>query len=206
MAALGGQRRGQGKVLGGDPVEVLQLRPAAGEGAGLVEHQGIDPGQTLQGVCGLYQDAAFDEAADGGHLDGGDSKAEGAGAYTAPRKLKPGIYGLSYAFLDTPWPKVARGKALLKRLTEQAAATDHDSLLELVSDAQLADPEAPGMRGLNSEMEQLLSAQFICTQTYGTRSSTTVWLDRAGSASWRELSFDAAGVENNRHQEDFQLR
>ena len=36
----------------------------------------------------------------------------------APRALSPGLYGLSNARLDTPWPKVERGKAMLLSLQQ----------------------------------------------------------------------------------------
>jgi uncharacterized protein with NRDE domain len=36
-----------------------------------------------------------------------------------PKPLPPGIYGLSNSLLDTPWPKVQRGKELLQQLLQQ---------------------------------------------------------------------------------------
>jgi uncharacterized protein with NRDE domain len=43
-------------------------------------------------------------------------------------------------------------------------------------------------------MESTLSPQFIVTDTYGTRSSTTLWFDAQAQASWLEMSFNAQGV------------
>ena len=39
-----------------------------------------------------------------------------------PRVLEPGVYGLSNAFLDTPWPKVTRAVAQLRLLDRRIAS------------------------------------------------------------------------------------
>ncbi|MEJ6541502.1 MAG: hypothetical protein QNL94_14050, partial [Halioglobus sp.] len=63
-----------------------------------------------------------------------------------------------------------------------------------VSSQQLADQNSLIAQGLDSTMESTLSPQFIVTDTYGTRSSTTLWFDAKAQASWLELSFNAQGV------------
>jgi uncharacterized protein with NRDE domain len=40
-----------------------------------------------------------------------------------PSRLEPGVYGLSNHLLDTPWPKVARGRTRLKALLADGAPT-----------------------------------------------------------------------------------
>jgi len=122
-----------------------------------------------------------------------------------PLRLEPGIYGLSNARLDTPWPKVVRGKARLQSLLQGKAPPSHDSLLPVVSDRELADPAALHSLGLDNGMDQLLSSQFIVTERYGTRSSTTLWTDSAGHVDWRELSFNAAGEVKARSEWVFEL-
>jgi uncharacterized protein with NRDE domain len=128
----------------------------------------------------------------------GDSKSP-----QEPRALEPGVYGLSNARLDTPWPKVELGKKHLRDLLSDGHPIEHDTLLRLVSSSKLADIDSLQQMGMNSEMERLLSSQFIQSQTYGTRSSATLWLDHAGAASWRELSFDPAGNTTLSQCEDF---
>jgi uncharacterized protein with NRDE domain len=130
-----------------------------------------------------------------------NSQPDGAGG---PRRLEPGIYGLSNALLDTPWPKVELGKARLRELLA-GAKPDHDSLLEVVADRRLANPEELHRQGMEGGMEQVLSAQFIVTESYGTRSSTSLWLDSTGSAEWRELSFDSPGRLKGQVEERFTL-
>ena len=121
-----------------------------------------------------------------------------------PKALSPGVYGLSNAKLDTPWPKVARGKARLRSLL-QAGAISHDALVSVVNDRQLAEQRELSALDLNGSMEPILSAQFIVTQAYGTRSSTTLQIDAQGRTTWREQSFDPQGAPSAEQQLEFRL-
>tara|TARA_R110002110_G_scaffold205066_7_gene416924 strand:+ start:46705 stop:47481 length:777 start_codon:yes stop_codon:yes gene_type:complete len=123
----------------------------------------------------------------------------------APRQLEPGVYGLSNALLDTPWPKVTRGRAAMLEALE-SAAPDHDRLADVVNDRAIANPVELREQGLDHEMDQLLSAQFIITQRYGTRCTTTMWTDDQGVAHWREVSFDSRGEEQARQTVEFQIQ
>lgn len=121
----------------------------------------------------------------------------------APQALAPGLYGLSNASLDTPWPKVELGK---QRLSELAGTQpDHDRLLAVVSDRQLAPPEDLHRQGLTGDMDQALSAQFIQAGVYGTRCSTTLWMKAGGQAQWRETSYDETGAVAGVVEETFSL-
>jgi uncharacterized protein with NRDE domain len=81
---------------------------------------------------------------------------------------------------------------------------DHDRLATVVSDRSLANADSLRLQGLEGEMERMLSAQFIVSPGYGTRSTTTLWLDRA-RAHWRERSFDAGGELTGARTEAFEL-
>ncbi len=127
---------------------------------------------------------------------GGSTAAE-------PQVLAPGLYGLSNASLDTPWPKVELGK---ERLAELAATEpSHDALLAVVSDRQLAAPEELHRQGLTGDMDQALSAQFIQAGVYGTRCSTTLWMNNEGRAHWRETSYGETGAITGVVEETFSL-
>lgn len=123
---------------------------------------------------------------------------------SAPQCLEPGIYGLSNASLDTPWPKVILGKRRLQALLENNEI-DHEDLARVVGDRQLADLKDLRRQGLGNGMDQVLSAQFITAGSYGTRSSTTLWSDRQGVVRWRESSFDENGELAGRSEESFRL-
>ncbi len=120
-----------------------------------------------------------------------------------PQELTPGLYGLSNARLDTPWPKVVAGREGLARV--MAEPPGHDTLAAVVNNRALAEPGQLRALDLHGEMDQLLSAQFIVTELYGTRSTTTMWVDKEGGAHWRELSFNAEGVLTDSTEEEFNL-
>jgi uncharacterized protein with NRDE domain len=109
------------------------------------------------------------------------------------RLLEPGIYGLSNHLLDTPWPKVTRGKSRLRAALEHA--DEPDRLLEVLrDDVPAVDSELP-RTGADREWERLLSSAFIRAPDYGTRSSSVVRIDRGGMAYFDEWTWDAAGAE-----------
>jgi len=130
--------------------------------------------------------------------------AAGACTPNPPEPLPPGIYGLSNAQLNTPWPKVELGKARLTQLLT-SGVPDHDSLAGLINDKQTASAAALRLSGMETEMERVLSAQFIQTSEYGTRSSTTMWINDTQDVNWRELSFDRLGGVSGTHQERFRV-
>jgi uncharacterized protein with NRDE domain len=123
-------------------------------------------------------------------------------APNAARRLEPGIYGLSNDLLDTPWPKVQRGKAALARLLERADAMRPEALLEVLLDrTYTADHELPDT-GVGWERERMLSSLFIVSPEYGTRSSTALLVDRSGRALLVERTYDrgAPGWTEVRHE------
>ena len=102
-------------------------------------------------------------------------------------ELEPGIYGLSNHLLDTPWPKVAQGKSALA--SALGALPDDTRLLALLRDQRVARDEELPRTGVSLEWERLLSAAFIHSLNYGTRSSTTIILERGGRVRFKELSY-----------------
>ncbi len=105
----------------------------------------------------------------------------------AARVLPAGIYGLSNHLLDTPWPKLATAKArfteALTRLPDEAALFDL-----LADDGIVADSDLPAT-GVALEWERTLSAVFVRSPEYGTRASTVLLRDRAGTGVLIERSF-----------------
>ncbi len=119
------------------------------------------------------------------------------------RELAAGVYGLSNALLDTPWPKVEQGRASLQQAL--GPAPSHEQLAAALAGRQLASDEDLQLQGLEGEMEKALSAQFIVDPVYGTRATTTLWLGASGEVSFRETSYLAGGRENGRVEETFTL-
>lgn len=106
-----------------------------------------------------------------------------------PRLLAPGVYGLSNALLDVPWPKVVRGKAALAGLLEPGSDLSPQSLFQLLADREIAGDETLPNTGIPREMERVLSPVFIASPGYGTRSSTVLLLDREGNVTFIERTF-----------------
>jgi uncharacterized protein with NRDE domain len=125
-----------------------------------------------------------------GDADGLFSYSNHSGEHAA---LAPGIYGLSNHLLETPWPKVTRGKSRLRAHLSSQASPDPALLLELLADREpAADAELPAT-GVSVEWERLLSPMFIVSPDYGTRASTVVVMDRDGLLRFVERTFDPSG-------------
>jgi uncharacterized protein with NRDE domain len=101
---------------------------------------------------------------------------------TYPRRLERGVYGLSNAELDTPWPKVLTLKAKLIESLEQSTQVDElaAKLFKALADRTEADGTRLPKTGVPQERERQLSAAFIRIpeQRYGTRTSTLIITER----------------------------
>jgi uncharacterized protein with NRDE domain len=114
---------------------------------------------------------------------------------TGPRRLAPGIYGLSNAFLDTPWPKVTR--TVGRFACQVAQRVDADALLALMSDRELArDNELPAT-GVPLDWERALSAVQIRANGYGTRATTVLTVRTDGLVTFVERTFDPAAPDEH---------
>lgn len=108
----------------------------------------------------------------------GNRPASGSGDKTgwAFRDLAPGIYGLSNAALDTPWPKtMALRAALADALQAGQSANGLESILwqALASRKEAEEGSLPDT-GVPLQMEKALSSAFVYApeRAYGTRCST----------------------------------
>jgi uncharacterized protein with NRDE domain len=106
------------------------------------------------------------------------------------RQLSPGLYGLSNAVLETPWPKLIKAK-------ENLSQHISDSSFEPVSlmkgqQSKKTDPqEILPDTGATPEQEKLLSAQFINVGNYyGTVNSTVLLWKHNGEVEMMERKFD----------------
>jgi uncharacterized protein with NRDE domain len=106
-----------------------------------------------------------------------------------PRRLPPGCYGLSNHLLDTPWPKVSRGKAEFVEAVKPRGINDK-RLFDLLADRDTPpDLELPDT-GFGLEWERILAPRFIQSAKYGTRSSTILLIGWDGTIVFRERTFD----------------
>ena len=103
------------------------------------------------------------------------------------RALPPGLYGLSNHLLDSQWPKVTRGKAMLSEILGQGL--ESEAMFDLLGDRELARDEELPDTGIGLERERALSPIFIATPNYGTRCSTVVIADHRGKFEFEERVF-----------------
>lgn len=106
-----------------------------------------------------------------------------------PQRLTTGLYGLSNAALDTPWPKVQRLKLVLRQALAASADDPVDrlagQLFAALGDPRCADDAQLPATGVPLVLERQLSATFIRTPDgrYGTRCSTLVVTENTAQGS-----------------------
>ena len=100
-----------------------------------------------------------------------------------PKRLERGLYGLSNASLDTPWPKVQALKSSMRSAIDATDSVDElaTRLFAALADRAQADDAVLPHTGVSPELERQLSSAFIRTpdRGYGTRCSTLIITERA---------------------------
>jgi uncharacterized protein with NRDE domain len=110
-----------------------------------------------------------------------------------PHKLSPGSYGLSNAMLDTPWPKVQHRIAAFSHVLGMDTGNfkKPESYLQIMQDSSTAEDDKLPSTGVSYEWEKALSAAFIQTEHYGTRSTSLLRVAHDGSFECIERTYDA---------------
>ncbi len=104
-------------------------------------------------------------------------------------RVREGVHGLSNHLLNTPWPKVIRGKEKFSAATKDLSV-DPEKLFDLLYDEQLAPDEQLPDTGIGQERERVLSSMFIKSPDYGTRCSTVILIDRDNRVKFSERVYD----------------
>ena len=136
-----------------------------------------------------------------GHGPGPGSPGEAWLASTrrrGPERLAPGLHGLSNDTLDTPWPKLTRGRGAFEAALGAALARpgplDPAALLAFLTDEMpAADADLPET-GVGLDLERLLSPAFIRGDRYGTRATTALVLDAGGGGRLSEQTWGPDGA------------
>lgn len=120
-------------------------------------------------------------------------------------EIAPGIHGLSNHLLDTPWPKVTRGKERLSRLMKADESGLIRGLFDVLEDRTVApDAELPDT-GVGLPRERELSCAFVAGERYGTRASTVLLLSRNDEVVCVERRFGARGAPQGEAEQRFEL-
>lgn len=111
-------------------------------------------------------------------------------------KVAPGTHSLSNDTLNTPWPKVVRGKENLENYIKSEDELTTERLFEILENEELAPDEDLPNTGIGIERERSLSASFIKTPDYGTRSATVLLIDREDQVTFKERTYKLGVLES----------
>ena len=107
-------------------------------------------------------------------------------------RVAPGVHGLSNHLLDTPWPKVEKGKSGLAALLDRPF--DAKAVFGLLEDTERASGSELPSTGVSLELEERLSAiRILAVDGYGTRCSTALCLGEDGRIEFHERSYTEDG-------------
>ena len=130
------------------------------------------------------------------------SNRQPGGANAGPQKLENGVYGLSNAALDTPWPKTV---SLKSALAEALQASSREALEQVLWNALSQENRAPvsdlPQTGIPHDLELALSSARVAVaeRNYGTRCASLIVLSappesakpsgHSWTASFKELTY-----------------
>lgn len=106
-------------------------------------------------------------------------------------EIKPGTHSLSNHTLNTPWPKVIKGKYNLSEFIQvHQGHINIEELFPIIEDKTIANDEELPDTGVGITLERLLSPLFIQMPNYGTRSSTVILINKKNEVTFVERTFN----------------
>jgi len=121
------------------------------------------------------------------------------------QEISPGVHGISNRLLDTPWPKVRRGKKLLEGVLARQDPS-FDEIFQILADTARPDDRDLPDTGVELDWERVLSSIFIQSDVYGTRSSTVILINTGGNVKFIERSFSSGTGGHETTQFTFRIR
>jgi len=118
------------------------------------------------------------------------------------RALSPGLYGLSNASLNTPWPKTQRLVAALDAAVRSPIGADRAAAEPLLDTTPVPDEALP-QTGVPLDWERALATAFVRApdrtprHEYGTRSSLSLTV-RRGAHGWEAHASEWTHVHDGR--------
>ena len=119
-------------------------------------------------------------------------------------RLQPGLHGLSNHLLDTPWPKVVRGKEKMKTAMLKDVIVPSELMDILYDDVLAKDDQLPDT-GIGLDRERALSSMFIKTPGYGTRCSTVILVDQKNHLLFSERIYNTSTFQHTTSSFEFNL-
>ena len=140
------------------------------------------------------------------------------------RALKPGVYGLSNALLDTPWPKLLRSRAALRQALGTGINDPRELAMLLFDTTPPTAEEAEDEQAMTSDAAkddgallqhfeqrygtaflQAMAAPFVLDKRYGTRATTTIVVPDSGTGDILEWQYAADGSRTNEQHFRFEV-
>lgn len=118
--------------------------------------------------------------------------------------LNSGLFGLSNHLLETPWPKVEKGKLEIQKLLKTPSIKAEELFHILQDDSIPIDEQLPDT-GVGISLERALSSAFIKSPDYGTRSSTVIMVDYSNQVVFCERVFDPATAQFSNRNFQFNI-
>ncbi len=109
-------------------------------------------------------------------------------------KITSGLHGLSNHLLETPWPKVSRGKQKFEQILKSENISSQQ-LFEFLYDGERAVDDQLPETGIGLERERALSSMFIKSPNYGSRCSTVILIGQENQVEFSERVYDLATFE-----------
>lgn len=120
-------------------------------------------------------------------------------------RLDAGVYGLSNHLLETPWPKVERGKKKIIRALGNETVVP-ENLFSILYDDQVAPDDQLPDTGVGITRERALSSMFIKSPGYGTRCSTVILVDYQNNTSFTERVYNLETFEYKTQTFEFHIK
>jgi len=113
-------------------------------------------------------------------------------------KVEPGTHSLSNATLNTPWPKVTNGKRMLDHYIHSTDKINPDQLFQILENKEEAEDSTLPETGIGIKLERKLSASFIRTPEYGTRSASVLLIDKDNQLVFKERTYQHGILEEEK--------
>lgn len=121
---------------------------------------------------------------------------------TFEQHIPRGVWGLSNAFFNTPWPKLTLTRDSLEQYLlsiEQHHKQPHAShLIHIMQDIVPVPDNLLPHTGLSLERERQLATPFIIGQYYGTRNTTVLMQNKDGCILFEEQSYMPGALTPNK--------
>lgn len=103
--------------------------------------------------------------------------------------IEVGTHSLSNHFINTPWPKVTKGKEQLHAYVTGHKKIDPEVLFTILANDEIANDELLPNTGVGLTLERQLSPLFINLEEYGTRCSTVLLINKNDDVTFIERTY-----------------